>query len=279
MTAAWRFLQQHRGSKSWISSEDAWYVTQSFYLLKIESETAASFRGGVDLAEDEFNTTDQGVSLERLSTNPVFGRTIGASSSVLACLSEINQLASRRQKSNVLGEHEEASANLGRMLRGNYDFDHTTTDSLNCIGFDYLEGSDHERRAQELHVQAFKVATVIHYRHTLDHATPESMKHYVSDVLRCLHEFVDICGGNYTFWPAFIAGVELYEETDKDEFLLLLENAASIGMNNRFKARQLIQQVWQVRSSTATETELSPGKIWVDWRQVMCDLEIDILLV
>lgn len=278
--AAWNFLQQHRASKSWIDSEDAWYVTQSFYLLRIESDTSATARGDeVDPLEDDAAVSEYGVSLQKLSSNPVFGRTIGASSSVLASLAEINRLSLRQRNSQPTSRHGHSSSSLTKLLLEYGEIDPGQVDSKIAMDLEHLDVSAREQRAQEFHVRAFKVATVIYYHQKLDNGTPEQQAPYVSEVLRSLFTFVELCGGIYTLWPAFIAGVELYKETDQEAFLPLFDNVASIGMHNRSKAKEVITKVWHIRSSTARDTGQSQGTIWVDWRQVMRDLEIDVLLV
>src|SRR5689334_7112136 len=106
LSAGWKFLQSHCASGTWTSSEDAWYVTQSFYLLRIESETSLVWQDGVDLLEDQLSNSEDAVSLERLSHYTSFGSTIGASSSILTRLSKINRLS--RQLTQIgVGDSDE----------------------------------------------------------------------------------------------------------------------------------------------------------------------------
>ncbi|KAK5045295.1 hypothetical protein LTR84_009401 [Exophiala bonariae] len=279
LSAGWKYLQHHCASGTWTSSEDAWYVTQSFYLLRIESETSLEWQDGVDLLEDQISSSEDAVSLERLSRYTSFGSTIGASGSILTRLSEINRL-SRQLTQTGFGDGADPSfldleevpipgrnMNVLMLELGSV----TSDDDQECISV--------EKEAQQLHLRAFEVATVIYHHQIFGTSTPEQLAPYVHAVLYYITRFLEICGGNYTLWPVVIAGVEAYTDDEMILFSTLFENAKSVGMRNRVKAKQLMEGVWAIRSSIATETGQTPGNIRVNWRQVMRQLDIDVLLV
>lgn len=276
LSAGWKFLQQHCASGTWTSSEDAWYVTQSFYLLRIESETSLVWQDGVDLLEDQTSNSENAVSLERLSHYTSFGSTIGASSSILTRLSEINRL-SRRLTQSGLGISPDPSVFDPEMMM--IPEQSTNELLLELDSDDSLRAADVVKKAQQLHLRAFEVATVIYHHQIFETSTPEQLAPYVHAVLYYITRFLEICGGNYTLWPVVIAGVEAYNDHEMKLFSTLFENAQSVGMRNRFKAKQLMEEVWAVRSSIATETGQNPGNVRVNWRQVMRQLDIDVLLV
>ena len=58
-----------------------------------------------------------------------------------------------------------------------------------------------------------------------------------------------------------------------------LNFATSVGMGNRFKAKSIVEEVWRLREESSTATGTSSGNVSVDWRDVMVDLDMDILLV
>ncbi|KEF62692.1 uncharacterized protein A1O9_00665 [Exophiala aquamarina CBS 119918] len=279
LSAGWDFVQQHRASCKWAGSDDAWYVTQSFYLLRIESETSLMWHDGADLLEERVSPSEDAVSLEKLSNYPLFGRTIGASSSILSYLSEINHLSRHMMKSNFEDYDDSTLLNFERMFifESNAEF-------LDPEGQESLEDhsqrpSYNEQKAQEMHLRAFEAAAVIYYHQVAEDATPKYLAPYVHAVLHYVFIFLKHCGGNYTLWPVFIAGVEAYEDCDMEKFSDLFENATSMGMRNRKKARQVMEAVWSTRSSITAQTGQNPGEVRVNWTQVMRGLDIDILLV
>lgn len=279
LSAGWRFLQQHRTSETWTSSEDAWYVTQSFYLLRIESETSLVWQDGVDLLEDQASDSEHALSLERLSHYASFGSTIGASSSILTRLSEINRLSRQLTQTGLSGSIDPSFLQSERMLLLQSSTNWPLLEGHNHTGTDFQSIVNNDQRAQEIHLRAFEVATVIYQHQIFENATPADLAPYVVAVLDYITRFLELCGGNYTLWPVLIAGVEAYDENIMGRFSTLFENANSVGMRNRKKAKQLMEEVWSVRSSIATESGRNPGDVRVNWREVMRSLDIDVLLV
>jgi hypothetical protein len=256
-------------------SEDVWYVTQSFYLLKIKCET---FFPNNDPVEKTVLALDDDYLKRSLMQNPIFGRTLGASSSIMECISEINGLY--RKKSLGTGPVLAASASL-KLTRMWMDdtsepLPEPTLDSnWNTI---LLTGSI-ETKANRLHLRAFKIATTIYYHRLSDSVAPRELAPYVSEVSNCLSKFVEICGGNYTLWPAFIASVEAFEEDVKYKFRKLFETTWKMGMGNRPKVIDIVERVWEIRAHRAAETRQQLGDVSVDWREVKRELQTDVLLL
>lgn len=130
----------------------------------------------------------------------------------------------------------------------------------------------------DLHLRAFQAATMIYYYQTCDEATPRSLWRYVSVVLRSLSAFFESCGGCFTLWPLIIAATEAYEPEQQSEVLALLGCVAKAGMRNLANHTWFLQRVWETREIQSIEegTELADTR--VDWRDVMRELEIDLLV-
>jgi len=205
----------------------------------------------MSLLEEQVSPSKDAVSLERLSSYPLFGRTIGASSSILSYLSGINHL-SRHMTRQTFDNHDDSTLlNFERslVLERNANFPEPEGHDSGEI---YPQDSSYnEQTAQEMHLRAFEAATVIYHYQVSENTTPEYLAPYVHAVLHHISIFLEYCGGNYTLWPVFIAGVEAYQDSDKKEFSELFENATSVGMKNRKKARQVMEAVWSLRSSLA----------------------------
>ena len=279
LLAAWKYLQQHRHTRSWRSSSDAWYVTQSFCLLRIEYETSAAqviddpeFQASINLGPDREDLYGM------LSSNPLFGSTLGASSSIMACISEINHLSKTNPPQEPYLSTRPVPLCLIRMLSVSDEPGlHVSSDDCNKN----VATSKHEalKKAQDAHLRAFKTATLIYYYQTCDNVLPRDMTPYVSEVLQCLSTFLACHPGNPTLWPAFIAGVEVCTARDKETVIGLFKITSRMGIMNRVKMLMLLESVWQIRAATAVLTGQAPDIIRVDWREVMRDMDIDILLI
>jgi hypothetical protein len=85
--------------------------------------------------------------------------------------------------------------------------------------------------------------------------------------------------GNFSLWPAFIAAVEAYADEDLIAAKTWLERATQFGLGNRLYVKRVVEEVWHRRKMLSRESGIEPGLIIVDWRQVMVEFSIDILLV
>ncbi len=300
LSAAWKFLQHHRHTKSWDNSEDAWYVTQSFCLLRIEYETTTSAAPPSSQDDDDGHpefpepicllggdggttTTEEASSYGILSSNPRFGTTLGASGSIMECMSEINRLSTMTDRARFqqpVQTHATAQAMPPCLL-------HMLSATDEPAAPDYrpahnnMTGTVVLERAREAHLRAFKLATLIYYYQTCEQQlSPRDLAPFVSEVLRCLSTFL-ACngGGNPTLWPAFIAGVDACTARDRETVMRVFEHTSRVGMMNRVKMQTLLEQIWQIRASNALTTGQPPDTIRIDWRRVMKDMGIDILLV
>lgn len=254
-------------------------MTQSFYLLRIEYETSATqavdhpeFQVPMSLAsngEDSYGI---------LSSNARFGSTMGASVSVMECISEINRLSKIRNSQEKYSTAKPIALCLVRMLSASSNLAKGTLsddemDDTAAIATDAL------RKEHEAHIRAFKTATLIYYYQTCDEVIPRDMAPYVAEVLESLATYRACRGGNPTLWPAFVAGAEVYTARGKSMVTELFESTFKMGMMNRVKMLALLKRVWQIRDSTALTTGQNPDAIRVDWREVMRDMDIDILLL
>ena len=75
------------------------------------------------------------------------------------------------------------------------------------------------------------------------------------------------------------SSVEANEVQHIDTAKKWLDFARSVGMDNRFKVKAIVEEVWRLGENLSKETGTNSGDISVDWRDVMVDLDFDILLV
>jgi hypothetical protein len=150
-----------------------------------------------------------------------------------------------------------------------------TTNELDGVAF------SKDDRIAWYHLNAFIAAAHIYLHRTIFDLPPSSdiIKNYVAEVFENVESFLKAGGGNFSLWPAFIAAVEANEAHHIDAAKKWLEFATSVGMGNRFKVKAIVEEVWNLREILSKETGISSGDISVDWRDVMVDLDLDILLV
>lgn len=129
------------------------------------------------------------------------------------------------------------------------------------------------------HLIAFICATYIYLHRTIFNVTPEEVRETVAEVFHYVQAFFALGDGNFTLWPVFIAFVEAYQEDHLAAAMSWLENSSKVGMGNRVKVKAVIDEVWRTRQSTAITTGQDPGSVIVDWRDVMTELNVDIVLV
>jgi hypothetical protein len=254
-------------------------VTQSFYLLRIKCETFLSSGDELSIIDEMVFDSEDDISLDSLTCNPIFGWTMGTSSSVMECISEINRLCRMQFLNAVPVSTASVSLKLSRMVFEDANETELKSDADSCPHQDALPTDNNEGRAMRLHLRAFKAATIIYYHSTFHDTSPQELAPYVSEVFVSLSAFVKTCGGNYTLWPVFIAGVEVYTEKDKDRFMELFDNASRVGMRNRVQVKAIIERVWDIRATKAAETGQKVEEIKVDWKKVKRELGIDVLIL
>lgn len=252
---------------------------QSFHLLRVKYETSLSSTHDNPFLDDATYNLDDAKSLELLLDTPLFGWTLGASPSVIECISEINKHCQFSSQMESLTHAASTSLKLSCMLMEDDNVQQWSTDTEMHQEGRTLSSLSNDAESRRLHLRAFKAAVIIYYHQTFYEAVPGKLAIYASQVFDCIEAFVDSSGGNYTLWPLFIAGVEAYMDVHKYKFIKLFESASKVGMGNRVKVKALIERIWEIRACTAIETGRKEEEIHVDWKRVKHDMGIDVLLV
>ncbi|KAK4938478.1 hypothetical protein LTR10_021107 [Elasticomyces elasticus] len=268
LQAAWKFLQHQQNCKTWICSSDAWYVTQSFHLLKTGSESTGFLDDATNAAWNIAADDNSGVLAQEVMCNPGYGWTMGTSSSVIETIADINACAKQLGTSDAECARATIPLRLTRTLM-----------RYQREVFGLSTGGDSPKRdPQNLHLQAFQAAVVIYYHQVCDKTSPRQLSYLVAAVLDLLSTFFTICGGSFTLWPVFVAASEAYKEDDQIKFAILLDNVARTG-RDMANYKILLRHIWDVRRSRATVLGRAVADTRVDWREVMRELEMDLLLL
>jgi hypothetical protein len=109
--------------------------------------------------------------------------------------------------------------------------------------------------------------------------TPSAVAEYVQEVLTDSMTFIGMHCGTVSIWPAFVAAVEAYTPESLDLAKQLVGFSQKQGIGNRDDMLRVVHQVWADREQLAAERQCDPGEVFVDWRDVMKRLDVDVLLL
>ena len=122
-------------------------------------------------------------------------------------------------------------------------------------------------------------ATYIYlYRSLLD-TSPKAVKSHVRRTFAHVSAFFANSNGNFSIWPAFIAAAEAFTDHDLVVAREWLDSATSFGIGSRKLMKLVLEEVWRRRDAISRTSGLERGLIAVDWRDVMQELDCDVLLV
>ena len=204
----------------------------------------------------------QNYLLSSVRTRADFGFTVGASPALISYIIETTRLSFK-----VLSDGLEAHQ-----------------DAINML-YQQLQGSDRQDRCGKnlvlLHHQIFELGAIIYFHRSIHNSPPQTLKAYLEELLQHLKRYRDLGGGYVTLWPAFIAAVEAYQEDHKVGFREWLDDNDKMGAASRGDIRKVIEAVWEKRTSLGQQIchRVDQGEIVVDWKEVMYERGLDILLV
>lgn len=221
-----------------------------------------------------------------ISSTPQFGFTIGAQKSLLECISAIATV-SQQMRSDPPASTQ-------------FDADRAVSHVLACLGLLQAQANDgppfhpdidlalstepdqpapHVQNVARYQLNAFIYATYIYLYRSLMDVPPKRVATYVSLTFQNISAFCAQSSGNFSLWPAFIAAVEAYTEENMASAREWLQGSIHFGLGNRLPVKRIIEEVWQRRENAHFESTIDKGLITVDWRDVVRDLRVDILLV
>jgi hypothetical protein len=205
-----------------------------------------------------------------------FGFTVGATSEVLNCIADITNFNGELQfqHPHIIREFVQG---VNARLQQCYNQNEETLNQRPCPGEPLLPFQN-KIRMEYHHINAFIAATSIYLYRSVFNCQPCQIQACVVKVFDNIESFFEAGDGNLTLWPGFIAAVECYEEKDLRSARTWLDRAMKVGMGNRLKVREIIEEVWRKRDLLAKETRQEKGCVVVDWRDVMQERGIDVLL-
>lgn len=289
LSGAWTLLCEYSGKHPWAESDFACCSTQSLCITKIIADTVKGHKNAANEESwtmipflddnpdppimDHYEAECSMISL--VSSTPEFGFTIGSTKSLLTCISAIT-IAGKKMRTK--GLHSQQEADL---------LDEIPSKVFLCldrckeeIAYNVYDAENNQFQILANHQrQAFISATYIYLYRVLFDLPPHSVRQYVVEVLLRISAFHSASDGNLSIWPAFIAAVEVYTPEDMDLARNWLDRTTMFGIGSRVCVRRLVEEVWKRRDEAADELKIDKGLISIDWRAVMEELGMDILLI
>lgn len=124
------------------------------------------------------------------------------------------------------------------------------------------------------HASSFYYACYIYFKHTLRRDRTNMMQGLVRKSLEHLEAIEGLemnVSGYGLMWPIFITACEARDQDLRDRVIQYLHQGTKLGMETFTSAAKVVQEVWR-----RLETEVYNH---LDWREVMKDLGIDLILI
>lgn len=281
LKGAWALLCQNYQSEPWLESDFACVSTQSLYIITIISDTTAPLGqlGSSQSAplQSEPSSPYYSSSLNTsIASTSGFGFTIGGSKTILQCISRITRLAYSLKNGGTSTPNDLELADILFCLKKAEEMLKSREGRHNSENHENLRAGTDLAYHQ---LKAFVLATYIYLHRVIFDLQPQELTIYVTETFEHISSFSKGNGGNMSLWPAFIAAAEACTEKDMDLAKSWLDDAISFGLGNRLSIKKVIEEVWKRRRVVADELEVEPSCVRVDWRDVMHDLDMDVLLV
>jgi hypothetical protein len=135
------------------------------------------------------------------------------------------------------------------------------------------------RTMARLHLPLFNSAAMIYLFCIVLRYIPSAVAECVQEVLANSMTFFGLHCGSVSIWPAFMAAVEAYTPESLALAEQLLDFSQKQSFGNREDMQRVVHQVWEDRKQLAAERQCDPGEVFVDWRDVMKRLDVDVLLL
>ncbi|CZR60976.1 uncharacterized protein PAC_10872 [Phialocephala subalpina] len=259
LDGAWNFLVTHKHEKPWEASEEAWTIAQSLIIVKIRVDT---------MGVPSLNSTQLNEAISPFIAAVVcrheFGFTAGADGILMNHLHDVNMLESRlRHGDGKVQQYREDVAGLYQRIQS-YGLEASSSNQL-----------------VRLHHEIFRTGVLVHFHRRILNSLPHTLVPLLDNLLSSVEEYERLKGGYVTLWPVFIGAAEVFEEHQKLRVRAWLDTVDLMGAANRRDVRTVIEAVWNERSCQRNllGRRVAEGEVIVDWREVMRDMGVEILLV
>ncbi|KPI38154.1 uncharacterized protein AB675_1039 [Cyphellophora attinorum] len=294
-----QYVKQHLARRPWTVSHDAWVITQSFVLhglisrtTKVDRSDAVASRASNRKKYNFQDTLDEVIA--DVMANPTFAYTVGSTPHFMKALYQARQLESELSGSQGPPQGRLSIAQLVQVSNILADLNAPMEPDIEL----YLSRQQ-ERWIQQPSCEPtctleerwryiiaknlclFKSGIEIYLFRVVLQYPPSAVAPQVLSTLQTAAELLEPLdrAASVSIWPIFIAAVEAYEPVAQDLADAALQVCSSLGAVNRKTAHDIVKTVWARREGIAAERDCHVGDVQLDWRDVLADLNIDILLL
>ncbi|KAF2174019.1 hypothetical protein M409DRAFT_16292 [Zasmidium cellare ATCC 36951] len=278
--AAIEFVCQHAPSRPWTKSIEAWTVSQSFALEYLILQTSK----GCPSSSSRIPTSMHNV-LDELLDKPSFGYTHGGTGHIFRMIYQIRCLEEDMYQEHPQGftgvMNAAMQTKLSAIIR---QLEMPIEDQVDIYVRHQetygIEISRHMRTSIHLHIELFTVGVELYLLSTVLRCPPCSVHEKVDKVLAATADYVDLQQrGSFSIWPVFMAATQAYTPEAQSLATYCLQSADDTGAANRRDVHRLVRQVWFGRQRLAETLRCDPGGLFIDWREAMKGLGLNVLLL
>lgn len=274
------FVTQYLTQQPWMSSPDAWVVTQNFVLSMVLAHTAG--RRSLSTMDSIANLYSVFSGVTRRTD---FGYTIGGTARLIETIYKIRLLEEQilsagctngiqAMNEDMLLQVEEISAKL------RVPIDEEIEAFMHHGDPDDMVASTRTRMLIKLHFRLFNNAVIIYFSRTVLQYPPAAVAEYVWEVLTDTMAFGELQdAATVSLWPVFVAAAEACSPEAQELANNYMVRSEKLGAGNRQEAQRIVHQVWADREQLAAEWHCDPSQVCLDWRDVMRRLDWDVLLL
>ncbi|KAL9062936.1 MAG: hypothetical protein Q9157_008527 [Trypethelium eluteriae] len=287
---AWDFIRTRGSTEPWESDLLSMGLTHAWYTSAIICDSnVLCVQPSPNEAQPEARVRFEQALLRGMADCVVLGFTLGANPTIMKCITEIQRLKRLLQTNAITVEDLEQKSEDIRCR-------------LNEVGSPgngwLLPTTGLTEKFAEYHINAFKHAAFIYLARETQDAAPYMLEAHVAEIFRSVDAYFEAGGENFAVWPTFVAAAEACSEQHMAAARKWLEVSSSsletrvpraatnieqkakqVGMGNRDHLGAILEEVWRRRSVESMVCGLEPSLITMDWKEVMSDLQIDVLLV
>jgi Fungal specific transcription factor domain len=288
LEAGMRLVVQNLAQRPWLFSQEAWVITQNFSLMYVIAHTVkplpATPRTSNENFEDVFDV------LCDVMARPSFGYTMGTTARHIKAIYHAQLIeAQTKEEEFASGGTCSTTERLREKVGWIVKYLHTPESNgfatyLDNVGTPLMSVS----RAKvliDLHLHLFNAGVTVYVLSTILLHPPAVVAAHVWSVLSDAWAFVGISPNSekccsLTIWPVFVASADAYTPEAQAVATQIWELLSqTYGVGNRRNLKRLLYQIWAERERLAEERHCELGSVRVDWREVMREMGIEILLL
>ncbi|EXJ66730.1 uncharacterized protein A1O5_09925 [Cladophialophora psammophila CBS 110553] len=273
-----QYVAQYLGQKPWVTSYEAWIVTQSFVLHALMSQIV----GGGATDTPSTSTTLHEV-LGDVAADPQFAYTLGSTPRLMKALYQARLL---EKQLAVRGPFQGGKPDLSEdeLLQASKILAALNTPldaevELYMSRQRPMETPAQQRKFIVSNLNLFNSAVTIYLLRVVLRYPPSAVAEQVFQTLSAAATLLEMDRTAVSIWPIFIAAAEAYTAEAQALAECVLSLSTSLGAANRAVIHRVVKQIWIEREEAAAQRRCEVGDVLVDWREVLKNLDVEILLL